>query len=96
MPNTILRVIGTAVYGTEAFGNIRAGEQCYVPAALYPQSQTIVITIHAYRMEKGKGDSVFSLAYIGSRSRPFGFSSPHGGSYQNYQWDIRQSDLFGK
>ncbi|MFH1161680.1 MAG: hypothetical protein V1696_00145 [Candidatus Jorgensenbacteria bacterium] len=85
MPNTKLFVVSQAVYGRVTFGNgIVAGTQCFVPAALFPQSQTIVITVHAYKV---------SGEYIGSRSRTFGFSNPQGGNYQNQQWDVQRWDL---
>ncbi|PIP30042.1 hypothetical protein COU12_01440 [Candidatus Jorgensenbacteria bacterium CG10_big_fil_rev_8_21_14_0_10_54_38] len=85
MPGTRLYVVSQAVYGRVTFGNgIVAGTQCFVPAALYPQSQTIVVTVHAYDL-KGK--------YIGSRSHQFGFSYPQGGNYQNQQWDVQRWDL---
>lgn len=85
MPGTRLYVVSQAVYGRATFGNgIIAGTQCFVPAALYPQSQTIIVTVHAYDL---KG------SYLGSRSRSFGFSCPQGRNYQNQQWDVMRGDL---
>lgn len=85
MPDTRLYVVAEAVYGREVFGKgIIAGTQCFVPAAMYPQSQTFVITVHAYGTD---GE------YLGSRSRQFSFSNSGGRNYRNEQWDVRKWDL---
>ncbi len=85
MPDAKLDVVVQAVYGRETFGKgIIEGTQCFVPAAMYPQSQTLIITVHA-RGADGE--------YLGSRSRQFSFSHPGGGNYQNQQWDVQRCDL---
>lgn len=85
MPATQINVVVQAVYGRQTFGKgLLAGQQCFVPAALFPQSQTFVVTVHVYDM---------SANYVGSRSRQFSFYNSGGSHCRNQQWDVMKRDL---
>jgi hypothetical protein len=87
--NAVIDVDGAAAYGSQTFGrNVPPGMECFVPAAMYPQSQTIIVTVHAYEVRQDN-----TRVYIGSRSRSFGFSNSYGWGYYNLLWDVRRSDL---